>query len=110
MPSRTPQIPSYCHHKSKGLAYVKLGHEFVYLGAHGSPESKLKYERVVAEWLARGRSSRLCNSEPDGPSVNEILLAYWKFAQSFYIDPEGRPSLELDKLAQAIVPLRHLYG
>ncbi|MEA2986967.1 MAG: hypothetical protein QOD94_3221 [Alphaproteobacteria bacterium] len=110
MPIRTPQIPSYCHHKSKGLAYVKLGHEFVYLGAHDSPESKIKYERVVAEWLGRGRTSSPRNDQPDGPSVNAILLAYWNFAQTFYLDAEGNPSVELDKLAQAIVPLKALYG
>jgi hypothetical protein len=33
---------------------VRLGGEFIYLGAYGYP-SKVKYERLVAEWLDRGR-------------------------------------------------------
>ncbi len=52
MPNCVPKIPAYCHHRSKGLAYVKLGGAFVYLGRHGSPESRVAYERAVTEWLA----------------------------------------------------------
>lgn len=70
----------------------------------------MKYERVVAEGLARGRISLPRRGDPDGPSVNEVLLAYWKYGQTVYVDPGGKPSLELDKLAQAIVPLKELYG
>jgi len=93
------------------LAYVKLGEQFIYLGAHGSPESRVAYERVVAEWLGRGRvvpPRRVNNGH--GPSVNEMLLTYWKFARSFYCGLDGTPTLELDKLAQSIMPLKTLYG
>jgi hypothetical protein len=41
----TPRVLAYCHHKSKGLAYVKQGRDFVYLGIHDSPESNVKYAR-----------------------------------------------------------------
>jgi hypothetical protein len=100
MSNRNPHIPSYCHHKAKGLAYVKLGHEFIYLGAYESPESRLKYDRVVTEWLARGRTNVQHENDGEGPAVNTILLAYWKFAQTFYVNPDGQPSLELSVLAK----------
>lgn len=107
---RPVQSPSYCHHTPKNLAYVRLGGEFIYLGTYGSPESKIKYERLVAEWLGRGRIAT--NGSGDDPelSVNAVLLTYVKFAQSFYRNSEGTPTLELDKIAQAIGPLKTLYG
>lgn len=113
MSNRLPKIPPYCHHRVKDLAYVRLGGAFVYLGRHGSPESKLAYDRAVTEWLARGRLPAQAAGNQGAPelSVNEVLLAYWRFAQSFYVNPEdGRPSLEMDKLKQSILPLKDLYG
>lgn len=43
MPNGLPRVPPYCHHKAKGLAYVKLGSTFVYFGRFHSPESKVEY-------------------------------------------------------------------
>src|SRR5688500_8636857 len=112
MTVRIFKIPSYCHHKAKGLAFVKLGCDFVYLGRYGSPESKVAYERVVAEWLARGRLPEGCSkdADPEGPSINEVLLAFMRHAQTYYVQPNGSPSLEFDKIAQSIRSLKELYG
>jgi hypothetical protein len=108
MPIRAPQIPSYCHHKAKSLAYMRPGTEFVYLGAYDSPESKLKYDRVVTEWLARGRTPAPAKDAADGLSINELLLAYVRFAQDFYRDTDGAQTLEVEKIAQSIVPLKEM--
>src|ERR671929_213785 len=55
MPAR---IPSYRLHKPSGQAVVTLSGKDHYLGRHGSPESRVAYERLLAEWLAnRQRSS-----------------------------------------------------
>lgn len=103
-------IPSYCHHKAKGLAYVQLNGHFIYLGAYNSPESKIAYQRTVTEWLARGRLPPQTNDQGAEFSINQMLLDYWKFAQGFYVNVDGSPSLELEKLGQAIVQLKSLYG
>lgn len=50
-----PRIPSYRLHKASGLAVVRLNGRDVYLGRHGTPESRERYERAIAEWLERGR-------------------------------------------------------
>jgi hypothetical protein len=47
--------PSYRLHKPSGKAVVTLpdgrgGRKDVYLGLHGSPESRREYERIVIEW------------------------------------------------------------
>ncbi len=55
MSTRIPNVPAYCHHAAKGLAFVKLAGDFVYLGRYGSPDSKAAYERRVAEWVAGGQ-------------------------------------------------------
>lgn len=119
MPTQFPtvSIPAYCLHKRKNLAYVRLSGDFVYLGPYGSPESKAEYERVVAEWLSRGRTPKAkrdagsaASSSPDGISVNEVLLAYWKFVLTYYVAPDGRPGVEQQKVASAIKPVRALYG
>lgn len=49
--------PSYRLHKSTGRAVVTLDCKDHYLGAHGSPESRQKYDRLIAEWLLRGRQA-----------------------------------------------------
>jgi hypothetical protein len=50
MPRRnSAQIPSYRLHKPTGLAVVRLNGHDVYLGEHGTPQSRAAYNRVIAE-------------------------------------------------------------
>ena len=107
----TARTPSYRLHKSTGLAVVTVGGKDLYLGRHGSAESRAEYDRVISEWLASGR--RLVNAGPgacpDGPTVNELLMAYLDFAAGYY-RKGGRPTKELSNICLAIRPLRQLYG
>jgi hypothetical protein len=34
--NKVPHVPRYCRHKTKGLAYVRLDGQFIYLGPYGS--------------------------------------------------------------------------
>lgn len=108
--SKKLRVPSYCHHKAKGLAYVRLNGECCYLGAYGSPESMIHYERLVAEWLARGRVCPPTDQALSEISVNEVLLAYWRHAEAYYVMSDGSQSRELDNIRVAIRPLKELYG
>lgn len=54
MPRR---IPSYRLHRPSGQAVVTLNGRDCYLGRHGTPESRLEYDRLVCEWLAVGRAA-----------------------------------------------------
>ena len=97
-------LPTYRLHKPSGQAVVTVnGHDF-YLGKHGSARSRAEYDRLLAEWLANGR--RLPASDA---TVNELLLAYLGFADSYYIK-HGRPTTEPASIRQTIRPLRELYG
>ena len=104
------KIPQYCKHKTKGLAYVRLNGEFIYLGLYGSPESKAAYQRVVAEWLHRGRTPVTGKTSLQGLSINEVLLAFWRHAETYYVDQNGTPSRELENVLTGIKLLKDLYG
>jgi hypothetical protein len=117
--SRKPRIPSYRFHKGSGQAVVVLRGRSVYLGRWSSPESRAEYERVIAEWLARGRDLPPAVDTPPGRgragngtelTVNEMILAFWEHAQRHYRHPDGRATGEQDNLRHALRPLRRLYG
>lgn len=46
-------IPSY--RRARGQAVVTLNGIDFYLGPYGSAQCRAEYDRVTAEWLARGR-------------------------------------------------------
>jgi hypothetical protein len=49
MPARSALVPKYCLHKPSGRAYVRIQGKVVYVGRHGSADSKQEYGRLVAE-------------------------------------------------------------
>lgn len=108
------RLPKYRFHKGSGQALVQINGERIYLGKHGSEESKEKYRRLVAEWLASKReqpqfresSFGLCR---DDLSINEMLLAYWRFAETYYVK-DGKPTKELTCMKHSLRTLRKLYG
>jgi integrase len=115
MSNPSPRLPKYRHYKPKNLAVVRIDEHDHYLGPYNSPESQAKYRRLVAEWLARGGTVRNGRgtkkaAEPPPLTIDEVILAFWKHAQKYYVGPEGRPTSELDNLRDALRPLRKLYG
>ena len=95
--------PKYRRHRSAGLdrAFVELNGTRQYLGRWGSPESREKYDRVLAKWLANGR--RLRRRGPN-PTITELVAAFWHHAEKRYQSREAlnfRPVIKL---------LRRLYG
>ena len=104
MPTRTP---SYRLHKPTNQAVVTIDGRDLYLGAYESIKSRAEYDRLIAEWLTKGR--RLPNNGTDGLSINEMLVAYLDFASAYY-RKGGEPTRELDNIKHALRPLRKLYG
>jgi len=106
MPKYTRRIPGLNLHKPSGNVYVRLDGRMVYCGRHGTPEAREKYERVVAEWLARDR-----RPEPPGPTatVAELLAAFMGHAIGYYRSAAGEPTGEAANFADAIRPLPRLY-
>lgn len=71
MPVLNPtKMPSYCRHKGKNRAFVRLGGETIYLGSYGSAASHEAYDKLIKEWLANGRTL------PEPP----VSLCYFSFS------------------------------
>jgi hypothetical protein len=49
------EVPSYRLHKQSGQAIITLSGKDALLGRHGTKDSRAKYDRLIAEWLANGR-------------------------------------------------------
>jgi integrase len=109
------RFPKYRLHKGSGQALVQVNGHRIYLGKHGSEESKEKYRRIVAEWLANGNlppSPTMAGTTPGvtgGVLVDQVILAYWQFAQGYY-QKNGHQTGEAYNIRTALRPLRRLYG
>lgn len=60
-------LPKYCLHRGSGQAVVYINRKPLYLGAHGSLESKREYERVLDE-LTAGKSSTAAPTAGPSPT------------------------------------------
>src|SRR2546430_744250 len=74
-------VPSYRLHKPSGQAILTLEGRDIYLGTHDTPESREKYNRLIADWLANGRRLPTPTSET---TVAEVLAGYWRHAETYY--------------------------
>jgi integrase len=89
---------------------VTIGGRDVYLGKHGTPESRAEYDRLIAEWLATGRRPLVARSNSSADlTINEMLEAYLHHADSYYVK-NGQPTSEPANIRLALRPLRRLYG
>jgi integrase len=111
--------PDYCLDRSSGRGYVCLNGHRVYLGKHGTEESKCEYRRVLNEWIQAGRQTVPTKSDTKvdaggGVTISQLIAAFWTFARDEYPDPnyrEGkRPAGELGNYWDVLRPLRRLYG
>jgi integrase len=96
------RIPKPCKHAT-GQGVVRLSGRDYYLGKYNSKPAKEKYNRVVAEWLQGGRQAAQIGAEI---SVNEVLLAFVRYGESYY----GAKSKELGCIKDALRIVRELYG
>lgn len=105
------QVPDPVFHRPSGQARVRFGHDDFYLGPWGSPEADEKYRRLAAEYLLTGKPPRKpSDKEVDSAiSVNEVILSYWRFAESYYVK-NGEGTSELHILRGALRPLKELFG
>lgn len=97
------RVPSYRLHKPTGQALVCLSGRRIYLGKHNTPESKERYRKLVAEWLAAGSvvpPPTVGKPASNALSVAELALAYTRFAEGYYQLREAeRVSVAMRRLA-----------
>jgi integrase len=115
MPGRKPSTPAYRYHKARDCAVVTLGGKDHYLGVYNSEESREKYDRLVAEWLARGRQLEppaLATPTPAAPTptVNDLILRFMRHAAAYYRRSDGTATTELTEYKRTLAVMRDLYG
>lgn len=114
------QIPSYRHHHATGQAVVVLGGRSIYLGKFGSPESRAKYDRVIARYLTTHHEQQ--NPGKNSPArpmdnlalrdelrIDELVQKDWHFAKGYHVKDGCRPTGEQSPLKLALrILCRHL--
>jgi integrase len=107
-------LPSYLLHKSSGQARCRIDGKDHLLGVYGSEESRIRYGELVARFaggLKIDPSAGKKSAAPDcGPSVAELMLAFMKHAEGYYLKPDGTHTDEIHCLRSALKPLREIYG
>ena len=88
--------PAYQRHKATGQAKVRIdGHDF-YLGPHGSPASRERYDDLIAEWRIRN-----VDTDRYTLTVDDLALSYLEFAKQHYVK-DGKPTSEVCCLKNAL--------
>jgi integrase len=108
------RVPSLRLHKPSGQSVVTLQGRDYYLGPHGSLESKGAYDALIANYLARGRVAPHRVEVTDDPSeamtVSEVMLAYLRHVEKYYVLPDGRPTSQVALVKLALKVVRRLHG
>jgi len=93
MSRRKSSVPSYRLHRPSGQARVIVDGKHIYLGKFGSPESREKYARIIAD-LDANNGGENCPTELGDArlplTINELILQYWQFAKGYYVK-DGTP-------------------
>ena len=112
MPRNNGHVPAYRLHKPSGQARVIIDREHIYLGKFGSAESREQYARLIAELSSNGtvrRPTPSAATDASSLSINDLVLAYWRFAKSHYVK-DGKPTPTRDSIRVALRPVRQLFG
>lgn len=103
MPKLTNRLPKYSKHSASGQAVVSIGGKDHYLGPFGSAGSRKKYDQLIREYLAAGRTVTR------QPTVTELIAAFWKHAERYYVK-NGKPTSEIPLHRIALRELKSSYG
>ena len=107
MPQKTP---SYRYHKARNCAVVTIDGKNHYLGTFNSEESLEQYHKLIAEYFERkSRGAPLPIAGSISLTINELILAYWKHVESYYVK-DGKPTSEPATVRHALRFVRKLYG
>lgn len=101
--------PKYRYHKARDCAVVTINGHDHYLGEFGSPESRERYHRLIAEHLARRHEPAPPQSADTSLSVTELIARYWRFCKTYYVK-NGQPTSETHAVRLALRFARRLYG
>ena len=110
MPRLSRTVPRYRKHRASGQALVVLCGQCFYLGPYGTKASKIEYDRLIAEWLARGRRPLTDPVEESGGiAIVELIVRYKRYAEGYY-RKDGILTSEVAAILSAVKFLKQMYG
>jgi integrase len=110
------RTPSLRRHKPSSLAVVTLNGKDHYLGPWPADQRKPPpgavegYDHLIAEWLANGRRLPAEVAGVPALTVNDLILAFYRWAEKHYRREDGTNTSELNDCKLSLRPLRQLYG
>jgi integrase len=116
MPASTPRTPSLRRHKPSQQGVVTLNGRDHYLGPwpprlrKPPPDVRTAYDGLIAQWLANGRRLPEPMAEAPALTVNEVILAFWQWAEQHYRHDNGTTTSELRDYLFTLRPLKKLFG
>jgi len=78
------RMPKVRHHKHTGRAVVTIEGRDIYLGRWGTAEAEAAYHRLIAEYVSTGLVEPPNRRTDVGPTVDDLILAYWRYAERVY--------------------------
>ena len=121
MARKTNVLPSYLLHKQSGQARCRINGREHLLGPYGSEASRIRYAELIGQVAGglpvdplgggsnRGSLPRNESEADSGPSVAELLLAFKRHADTYYVK-NGKPTAEVDCFSSAMRPVRELFA
>lgn len=108
---RTASVPRYRHRKARNLAVVRINGIDHYLGPWKSKASMAEHDRLIAEWMANGRTLKADAAQDPQTALTIVeliaqYLKYMKGAYANYNDPQGVPY----RTKPVLRLLREMYG
>jgi hypothetical protein len=110
-PGSQVRVLSPLSHKAAEQFVVRLPNRDHYLG-RDRPEAQSRYDRLIAEWLARGREAEptaTLAEPPSGRTIAELVLRYLAYADRYYVN-NGEPTDEPKAIRLSLQPLVDLFG
>ena len=99
------RVPSYRLHRPSGKAVCTVNGRDVYLGVHGSKESKGAYRRLIAEYCSAAEPA-LFGRPIESLKIVEMVIMFLKVSKA---KNGSRRNSEFCRQKLALKPLRDLY-
>jgi len=88
---------------------VTIDRKDQYLGVHGTPESRVRYNRLIDAWLLGEPASDKAPELSVDLTVVELCAQYLRWASGYYVK-DGKPTTEMHNVKRAIKALRESYA
>jgi hypothetical protein len=90
------RIPPYCRQRESDRpdrAFVRIDGKKVFLGRHGSPQSKARYAEAISGVSELGTTE---STQSTDPTVSELIADYLEYARRYYLTPDGNNGREFE--------------